>query len=143
MNAAGVVVSALLYFPALAFAKDANVQLTLDGRPVDRDPGAAVLHRGVIYADAIDLTKCFDGFITLRANGSAVITVGPNTGTFTPGVQRARINGRLVVLSGPPFMRNGDLFIPLDSFTGHIAAVELYADAARRRADIRLPAERR
>ncbi len=138
MNAVTVVVSALLYLPAAAFAADAEVRLTLEGRPVDRNPGSAIMHGGAIYADAIALTKCFNGFITLRRDDSATITVGPNTGTFRAGSRIATINNVVVGLPGAPFMRNGDLFVPLDSFVSRIAAVGLLVDPAHHRADIRI-----
>ena len=137
MNAAGLVVLALLWLPpAVALADDAAVKLTLDGRPVDHNTGIAVLHRGGIFADAIDLTKCFDGFISLRRDGSATITIGPNTATFRPGSRHAIINAMVVELTAAPLMRNGDLYVPLAAFIAQVAMVKMRADTARHRADI-------
>lgn len=141
MKLAGLTVAALLTVPGAARAGDATVLLTLEGRPVDRHRGVAILHRGVVYADAIDLTKSFDGFITLRRDGSATITIGINTGTFVPGSRRAIVNAARVDLPVAPLVRGGDLFVPLDAFIARIAAASVHTDVARRHADIRVAAE--
>ncbi len=142
MKRAGLLVAAALSVATPASA-DSVVDLTLDGRPVDRHSGVAVLHHGFVFADAIDLTKCFDGFITLLRSGAATITIGPNTGTFTPGLPRATVNDTVVPLPAAPFRRNGDLFVPLEAFITSIAAAKVRFNAARRHADIRVNARDR
>lgn len=142
MKSAGLLVAAALSLTAPASA-DSVVDLTLEGRPVDRHLGVAVLHRGFVFADAIDLTKCFDGFITLLRSGAATITIGPNTGTFTPGLPRATVNDAVVPLPGAPFRRNGDLFVPLEAFITSVAAAKVRFNAGRRQADIRIDARLR
>jgi hypothetical protein len=135
---AGLLVAAALSLGARASAADSVVELTLDGRPVDRSGGIAILHHGLIFADAIDLTRCFDGFITLQRGGAATITIGPNTGTFVPGSPRATINALEVALPGAPFTRNGDLFVPLEAFIRGIAAADVRYNRERAHADIRV-----
>lgn len=138
MNRAGLLVAAAsLGLGTRASAADAVVELTLDGRPVDRRAGVAILHHGCVFADAIDLTKCFDGFITLLPGGAATVTIGPNTGTFRPGVPQATINATLVALPDAPFIHNGDLFVPLEPFINEIAAAKVRF-IGRRHADIRV-----
>jgi hypothetical protein len=138
VNRASLVAAAVLSLTAHAAAADSLVELTLEGRPVDRHSGVAILHHGVVFADAIDLTKCFDGLITLVRSGAATITIGPNTGTFTPGSSRATVNNTVVVLPAAPFRRNGDLFVPLEAFSRAIADVNVRVDPIHHRADIRV-----
>jgi hypothetical protein len=138
VNRAALLVAAASFgFGARASAADAVVELTLDGRPVDRHAGSAILHHGFVFADAIDLTKCFDGFITLLPGGAATITIGPNTGTFRPGLRRATINAMLVALPAAPFIHDGDLFVPLEPFIKDIAAASVRF-TGRHHADIRV-----
>ena len=138
MKRAGLLAAAALSLTAQASAADSVVILTLEGRPLDRHSGVAVLHHGVVFADAIDLTRSFDGLITLLRSGSATITIGPNTGTFTPGSARAMVNDLSVALPYAPFMRNGKLFVPLEAFSSRIAGAKVSSDPARHRADIRV-----
>jgi hypothetical protein len=138
-----VLVAAALSLTARASAADSVVELTLDGRPVDRHAGAAVLHHGLIFADAVDLTRCFDGLITLLRSGAATITIGPNTATFTPGSSRATVNARAIALPAAPFTRNGDLFVPLDAFITSIAGANVRYSNLRHHADIRVNTRRR
>jgi hypothetical protein len=135
---AGLPAAAMLILTARASAADSFIELTLDCRPVDRHGGVAVERRGLVFADAIDLTKSFDGFVTVRRGGGATITIGPNTGTFTPGSPRATINEKAVVLPGAPFTRNGDLFVPLEAFITRIAGAKVHFNPTRRHADIRV-----
>jgi hypothetical protein len=138
----GIVVAAALSLTARASAADSVVELTLDGRPVDRHGGVALLHHGLVFADAIDLTKCFDGFITLLRSGAATVTIGPNTGTFAPGVSTATINQKVVTLPAAPYRVNGDLFVPLEAFVAGVAGDDVHVITSGHRADIRVNARR-
>ena len=69
-------------FPA--FAADRAVKLTLDGRPVDRAGGVALVRNGVVYADVVALVKSFDGLLTFQGN-AVVVSIGNSGGTFTVG----------------------------------------------------------
>jgi hypothetical protein len=140
---AGLAVAAALSLTARAPAADSIVDLTLEGRPVDRERGVAVMHDGFVFADAIDLTRCFDGFITLLRGGAATVTIGPNTGTFTPGSPRATINTASVALPGAPFKRNGELFVPLEIFISRVAGAQVRLSRVHRSADIRVGTRRR
>ncbi|GAC1429865.1 MAG: hypothetical protein NVSMB5_24290 [Candidatus Velthaea sp.] len=123
---AALVLGCAVLFGALpAYAADRVVTLTLDGRPIDKHGGIAVMHGGVLYADTIDLVKTFDGLISLHKDGSATATIRGNTGAFTPGSRNATINGKVVRLPGAPFMRGGDLYVPLESFVSRIAAAKV------------------
>lgn len=118
-----------------AFAADGVVHLTLDGRPVDKHGGIAVTHAGTVFVDAIDMTKTFNGLVLLRSGGSATITIQGNTGAFVPGSPVAIVNGVKARIAAP-FMRGGDLFIPLNFFITRLTHAKVRIDAARRRADI-------
>jgi hypothetical protein len=118
-----------------AFAADSTVTLTLDGRPIDKHGGIAVMHAGTVFVDAIDMTKTFNGLVSLRSGGSATITIGGSTGAFVPGSTVAVVNGVKARIPAP-FMRGGDLFVPLNFFITRMTRAKVRIDAARRHADI-------
>jgi len=119
-----IALAAVLLTLAPALAKDHLVKLTMDGRAVDRIGGIALLHDGVVYADSIDLVKTFDGLVTFSGN-SLKIEIRSHVGTFTAGKRRATVDGAPVMLPGAPFLRNGDLYVPLDYFIRHIAGARV------------------
>ena len=116
---------AVLFAATPTFAADKVITLTLDGRPVDRAGGIAVVRNGIVYADAIDLIKSFDGLLNLQQDGGAALTIRANTGYFKPGSTSATINKVRVTLPGAPFMRNGDLYVPLAAFITKIAGARV------------------
>jgi uncharacterized Zn-binding protein involved in type VI secretion len=120
--------------PSVA-AGEPVVHLTFDGRPVDRAGGIAVARGGVVYADVVDLSKAFDGLLTAQGH-TVVVTVAATTATFTAGSRTAQIQGSPVALSGAPFFRHGDLYVPLDAFVVRLAGARLRVNARRSRADI-------
>ena len=124
-----------LALAAPALASDSVVHLTLDGRPVDRSGGIAVLHNGVVYADVVDLTKAFDGLLTFHGN-AAEITINGITATVTAGSRTMTIQQGSIVMPGPVFRRNGDLYVPLSTFVTRVAKAQVRTDAAHTRADI-------
>jgi len=125
----------LLLTVSPAVASDNVVSLTLDGRPVDKHGGIAVMHAGTVFVDAADMTRTFRGSISMRAGGSATITIQGSTGAFVPGSTTAVVNGVKARIPAP-FMRGGDLFVPLNFFISRLTHAKVRIDAARRRADI-------
>jgi hypothetical protein len=132
---AGLVAVVLALAPALA--KDQLVKLTLDGRPVDRVGGIALLHDGLVYADSVDLVKTFDGLVVF-AGTSERIEIRGHVGTFTAGMRGATVDQVRVLLPGAPFVRNGDLYVPLEFFITRIASAHVRFTPGR--ADIRVNA---
>jgi hypothetical protein len=114
------VLAAVALTIAPAVAKDQLVQLTLDGRPVDRLGGIALLHDGVIYADSVDLVRTFDGLITFGGSSESIAIRG-HVATFTVRMLGATLDNAHVVLPGAPFMRNRDLYVPLQFFITRVA----------------------
>jgi len=126
---------ALLAPSAPAVAADRQVKLTLDGRPVDRAGGIAVLHNGIVYADVVPLVKSFDGLLTFQGN-AVVVTIHGVTGRFTEGSRTALINDGAVTMPGQTFKLNGDWYVPLATFVTQIAKAKLRTNPARTQADI-------
>jgi hypothetical protein len=127
---------ALLAPSGSALAADRPVKLTLDGRPVDRANGVvAVVRNGVVYADVVPLVKSFDGLLTFQGN-AVVVTIHGITGRFTDGSRTALINDGAVTMRGQTFKRNGDWYVPLDTFITQIAKAKLHVNAAQTQADI-------
>jgi hypothetical protein len=126
---------ALLAPSVSAFAADREVKLTLDGRAVDRAGGVAVVRNGVVYADVVPLVKSFDGLLTFQGN-AVVVTIHGITGRFTDGSRTALINDGAVTMRGQTFKRNGDWYVPLDTFITQIAKAKVRVNAAQTQADI-------
>jgi hypothetical protein len=137
MKRLAAALAAVLLTLAPALAKDQLVKLTMDGRPVDRLGGIALLHDGVVYADSVDLVKTFDGLVTF-AGTSERIEIKGHVGTFTAGMRGATVDQAQVLLPGAPFMRNGDLYVPLEFFITRIASAHVRFTPGR--ADIRVNA---
>ncbi len=124
---------------APAAAADRVVKLTLDGRPVDRAGGVAIARNGVVYANLVDLVKSFDGLLTFQGAG-AVVSIGAVTATFTAGSRTAKVGEGAQTMKGQTFLRNGDLFVPLDFFVTQVARAKVTIDPALSKADIRVNA---
>ncbi len=120
---------------APASAADRVVSLTLDGRPVDRAGGVALLHNGVVCADVVDLVKSFDGLLTFQGN-AVVVTINGVTARFTAGSRTAMVNDGAITMETRAFMRNGDLFVPLNAFITRVAQAKVRINPARTHADI-------
>jgi hypothetical protein len=116
-------------------AADRAVKLTLDGRPVDRAGGVAVVRNGVVYADVVPLVKSFDGLLTFQGN-AVVVTIHGVTGRFTEGSRTALINDGAVTMRGQTFRRNGDWYVPLDTFVRGVAKAQVKVNPAQTQADI-------
>ena len=126
---------ALLAPPASARAADREVKLTLDGRPVDRVGGVAMVHNGVVYADVVPLVKSFDGLLTFQGT-AVVVTIHGVTGRFTDGSRTALINDGSVTMRGQTFKRNGDWYVPLETFITQVAKAKVRVNAAQTQANI-------
>lgn len=131
--AAALLLTLSLGAPALA--RDTVVRLTLDGRPVDRQGGIALAHRGVVYADVVDLVKAFDGLLTFHGK-TVVVTLSGTTAAFTAGSRTARLGLGAVTMRGQAFERNGDLYVPLDFFVTQVAHARLQVDRSFAHANI-------
>ena len=126
---------ALLAPATSAYAADRDVKLTLDGRAVDRAGGVALVRNGVVYADVVPLIKSFDGLLTFQGN-AVVVTIHGITARFTDGSRTALINEGAVTMRGQTFKRNGDWYVPLETFITQVAKAKVRVNAAQTQADI-------
>jgi hypothetical protein len=118
-----------------AFAADRAVKLTLDGRPVDRAGGVALVRGGVVYADLVDLVKSFNGLLTFQ--GTAVeVSIGTTVARFTIGSRTVMIDEGAVTMPGQTFQLNGDIYVPLGTFVTQVAHAKLRVDPTKSHADI-------
>jgi hypothetical protein len=129
------VAATLLFAGVPTFAADRPVKLTLDGRPVDRAGGIAVLRNGIVFADVVPLVKSFDGLLTFQGN-AVVVTINGVTARFTDGSRTAMINQGSVQMRGQVFRSNGDFYVPLDTFVTRVAKAKLTLNATQTVADI-------
>ena len=133
--AASLLALGLLAYAGPASAADRAIKLRLDGRPVDRAGGVALLHNGVVYADVVALVKSFNGLLTFQ--GHAVqVSIGTTTARFTVGSRTMTIDQGAITLPGQTFLRNGDIYVPLVPFVTQLAHAKVRVDQAAGRADI-------
>lgn len=93
---------------------------------------------GTIFMDVVRATRTFSGLLTYsKGGGVATLTIGQQTGSFTVGSANARLNGAPWHLSAAPFMRDGDLFVPLNAIA-YIAGATLKVDSKHRAVEIDL-----
>ncbi|MDB5039947.1 MAG: hypothetical protein JWN27_673 [Candidatus Eremiobacteraeota bacterium] len=130
---AALVLAVAVTAPALA--ADRVVRLTIDGRPVDRNGGSAVLHNGIVYADVIDLVKSFNGLVTFQGP-ALVVTISGVTATFTTGSRTAKVGDGSVVMRGAAFLREREMFVPLDTFVNRLTTAKVRLNRDRSQADI-------
>ncbi|HZX67793.1 MAG TPA: stalk domain-containing protein [Candidatus Elarobacter sp.] len=133
--AASLLALALLASAGPASAADRAIKLRLDGRPVDRAGGVALLHNGVVYADVVALVKSFNGLLTFQGN-AVQVSIGTTTARFTVGSRTMTIDQGAVTLPGQTFLRNGDIYVPLVPFVTLLAHAKVRVDQAAGRADI-------
>lgn len=133
---AGLVLGIALIAPSTpAPAADRHVRLMLDGRPVDRAGGVALVRNGIVYADVVPLIKSFDGLLTFQGN-AVVVTIHGITGRFTDGSRTALINDGAVTMRGQTFKRDGEWYVPLETFITQVAKAKLRVNPAKTQADI-------
>jgi hypothetical protein len=118
-----------------AFAADRTVKLTLDGRPVDRAGGVALVRNGVVYADLVDLVKSFNGLLTFQGN-AVEVSIGTTVARFTVGSRTVMIDQGAITMPGQTFQLNGDIYVPLATFIEQVAHAKLRVDANKSHADI-------
>jgi hypothetical protein len=94
------------------YAADTRVILTLDGRPISSRPSVAFVRAGVLFVDAVDMTRVFDGLLVFERNGVRIGVRGHNE-SFTIGRRIAVVDKTNVRLSAAPFEYGGDIFVPI------------------------------
>jgi len=97
-----------------AGAADTRVTLTLDGRPISTRPSVALIRSGVLFVDAVDVTRVFDGLLVFERRGIRIGVRG-HSESFTIGRPVAVIDKTNVRLKVAPFEYQGDIFVPIDS----------------------------
>jgi hypothetical protein len=91
----------------------------IDGRQLSDNPRdvGAVKSGGVVYVDAIMMTKAFSGLLTFHTGGKeVVVTIERRNATFTVGRPVADLDLGTMHMSGAPFMYDGDMFVPASAF---------------------------
>jgi archaellum component FlaF (FlaF/FlaG flagellin family) len=124
---AGLVIAAMTiasFTAPVRAADDSLVKLTLDGRPVDRSSGSAVLHDGIVYGDVEDLVRSFDGILTFQRD-TITVTINSVTAKFTQGSSTVTLGAASVVMPGPVITRDGENFVPLEFFITRVCAAKL------------------
>jgi|GEM_PF-4706019 hypothetical protein len=107
-----------------AGAVDMRVALTLDGRPISTRASVAIVRDGVLFVNAVDITRVFDGLLVFETNGIRLGVRGYNI-SFTIGRHVALVDKTAVRLKVAPFEHDGDIFVPLGPIIGADPALRL------------------
>ncbi|MGH7714884.1 MAG: hypothetical protein ACREML_02695 [Vulcanimicrobiaceae bacterium] len=121
-----------------ASAADTRVSLTLDGRPISTRPAVALVRNGVLFVDAVDVTRVFDGLLVFERHGVRLGVRGHNL-SFTIGKRIAQVDKSGVRLKGAPFEFDGDIFVPVEPIVNADPALHL-TWVNRRHADLHVNA---
>jgi hypothetical protein len=102
-----------------ASAATERVKLTVDGRPLSAKPDVALSRGGAVYANVVELTRAFGGFLTFQPHGVVKVTMRGTNFTFAPG-------------KGGAFEWSGDLYVPLSAITGAKTGITMQRLSAHR-----------
>jgi hypothetical protein len=105
-------------------AADTRVILTLDGRPISARPSMAMMRNGVLFVNAVDVTRIFDGLLVFEKNGVRLGVRG-HFESFTIGRRMVIVDKTKVPLKVAPFEYNGDIFVPISPIIGADPALRL------------------
>jgi len=89
-----------------------RVILTIDGRPLSTRPSQALIRNGVLFVDAVDVTRVFDGLLVFERRGVRIGVRG-HTESFRLGSLIAVVDKTNVRLRAAPFEYDGDIFVPI------------------------------
>lgn len=101
-----------------------RVSLTLDGRPISSRPSVALVRSGVLFVDAIDITRVFDGLLVFERHGVRIGVRG-HSESFTVGRRIAVVDKTNVRLRAAPFEYDGDIFVPIGPIVSADPALRL------------------
>jgi hypothetical protein len=117
-------------------AQEIPYAVTIDGRPLDAVRPGAREHDGVVFMNLVKAVRAFDGVLTFSRDGTCV-TIGAHSIVYHIGQPAAETDGaHTVSLSDAPFVENGDIFIPVDSFA-KVAGATVAIDKRAHRLDLR------
>lgn len=123
-----------------AFAADRPLQLTIDGRPVSRNGSVALFHRGVAFANLIELVRSYGGLVSIATPATSV-TIRSHSATFVPGSPTATIDTVAAPMPAPAFFSGGVLYVPLAFFVSRVAGGTVRIDTAAATANIAVRAD--
>ena len=121
---AAVLAAIALFTGPAVRAADMRVTLTLYGRPISTRPATALMRGGVLFVDAVDMTRVFDGLLVFERNGIR-ISVRGHSESFRVGQHLAVVDQTNVKLQAAPFDYNGDIFVPLSTIIDADPALRL------------------
>jgi hypothetical protein len=95
-------------------AKDKQLTVLVDGRPMDSKGPSGLLHRGTAFVDLVRTTKSFDGLLIFsRGDKSITVTIRSQGARFVVGDHNATVAGKNVRFAIAPFTLNGEIYVPL------------------------------
>jgi len=120
---------------ALAAAPDRPIALTLDHRPVATNPDVALVHDGIVYVDIVPLTRAFQGSLHRTAT-TATARITDYVGRFTLGSTTLHLAHGTFTMAGPPFVRNGKFYVPLNAYVVKFARQRMFVNLSQTKANI-------
>lgn len=117
--------------PVPARSADIPYSIFIDGRPVDARTPSGISRRGVMYVDVVRAVKTFDGLLTF-AGGRTRVTITGTTIDFRIGSSYGFMGTTRVLLPGPPFVADGQTYVPLATIA-KLASAKLTIDRRNHR----------
>ncbi len=128
----------MLFASHAAGAADTRVSLTMDSRPISTRPSVALIRDGVLFVNAVDMTRVFDGLLVFERHGVRLGVRGHNL-SFTIGKRIALVDKSAVRLRVAPFEFNADIYVPIEPIIKADPALRL-TWVNRRHADLHVSA---
>jgi len=117
-----------------AEANEVPYIVSIDGRPLDATHPGARERGGRLYINVVRAVRAFNGLLTFAPSETRVL-VGDHTLIYHAGKTTAEEDDQSITLMVPPFMENGDMFVPLPSFAAFVDAT-VTVDRDRHRVDL-------
>lgn len=118
--------------PGIAVAKDVQLRVELDDRPLDAGTPSALLHRGTAFVNVVRITRGFNGLLTFGKNDRSVrVLIRRKTVLFYVGKRTGILNGQPAKFPAPTFILYGDTFVPLQTIAS-VAGATVIVDTKHR-----------
>lgn len=96
-------------------SSDVALHLVVDGRSVDTHVPSGILRDGVPYVDVVDGVHAIGGLLSFGKSGALRVTKAGRTLAFVDGRTTATLERTTIHLTGAPFLRGRETFVPLAS----------------------------
>ena len=120
---------------APARAADTLYDVRISDRALDTAGPSALVHHGLVYVDVVPWTRTFDGLLTLKRDGTILVSIRGKSARFALGSDRETVNNVQSTIAGKPFALNGRTYVPLTAMAD-LAGAKYTVLAAQHRVEL-------